>query len=123
MSRDDDKDWKEYLLLKDSLVLIDCRNADELSSRGKIEASMHVPCRITDDPARIVADLDLDKTSHILVFCAVGGRAHRLKTALLAAGYENVRNAGGYPAVKAALDAGGGEDSNDASSSSTCAAL
>ena len=98
-----DANWEEFLGRED-LVLIDCRNADELSSVGKIETAIHIPCRMGDDPldvAKQYAGVLPEKTSTILCYCAVGGRSARFAAALKQCGYLNVRNAGGYPAVKA----------------------
>lgn len=99
-----DSGWEA--LLEQNPVLIDCRNVDELQ-KGSIEGAMHLPCRMSDDPAAVVAanaeKLPGNKAQPILVFCGVGGRASRLKLALVDAGYVNTKNAGAYSTVKSKL--------------------
>lgn len=86
-------------------VLIDNRNADELS-KGKIEGALHIPCKMGDDALEVAraAALPADKSTPILVFCAVGGRSRRFQAALVELGYTNVKNGGGFDAVNAHLN-------------------
>ncbi|KAH8066530.1 hypothetical protein JL722_977 [Aureococcus anophagefferens] len=103
-----DDAWQAHLALP-NVVLIDCRNLDELESHGRIEDALHVPCRLADDATAAVAAaksrLPADPSTPLLCFCAVGGRSRRVAAALRAAGYARVANGGGHADVAAAAAA------------------
>ena len=40
-----DDAWQAHLALP-NVVLVDCRNLDELERHGRIEDALHVPCRL-----------------------------------------------------------------------------
>ena len=99
-----DEGWQEHLKLR-GVFLVDCRNDDEVVSKGRIAGALHWPCKMADDPTERVAAAASQlpyKSTPILAFCAVGGRAARFVAALRAAGYTNVANGGGFDAVSAA---------------------
>mmetsp|Transcript_7098 Transcript_7098/g.23341 ORF Transcript_7098/g.23341 Transcript_7098/m.23341 type:complete len:106 (+) Transcript_7098:147-464(+) len=99
-----DADWEMYLGRED-VVFVDCRNDDEVA-KGALPKYVHLPCRMTEDPAVVVAkcaDLLPSKATPLVVFCAVGGRSARVQKALQTAGWQAVKNGGGFDAVKAKL--------------------
>jgi rhodanese-related sulfurtransferase len=99
-----DEGWQEHLKLR-GVFLVDCRNDDEVVSKGRIAGALHWPCKMADDPTERVAAAASQlpyKSTPILAFCAVGGRSARFVAALRAAGYTNVANGGGFDAVSAA---------------------
>mmetsp|Transcript_18029 Transcript_18029/g.23514 ORF Transcript_18029/g.23514 Transcript_18029/m.23514 type:complete len:101 (-) Transcript_18029:255-557(-) len=91
-----DENWAEFL--SESPILIDCRNAKELQENGSIKGALHFPFAL-GNAAELATEQIKDKTKPILVFCAVGGRANKLKNQLISAGFQHVRNAGGYPDI------------------------
>jgi phage shock protein E len=73
-------------------VIVDVRTQEEFDS-GHIEGALHKPHDQID--AGISALLP-DKSQHIILYCAKGGRAGKARTILESLGYTNVENGGGY---------------------------
>lgn len=80
---------------KDAIV-IDVRSQKEWDG-GHVEKAVHIPH--TEIVERI-SEVTNDKDAKIVVYCAVGGRAGKAKTALEGIGFTNVENGGGYDDVK-----------------------
>ena len=102
-----DEFWHSVLAFE-RVFAVDVRNADELEERGAIAGAVHAPCRLADDPDKAIesiADyLPDDESMPLIVFCAVGGRAQRVRDALRKRGYYNCYNAGGADQVRRALN-------------------
>ena len=77
-------------------IVIDVRSQEEWDS-GHVEQALHIP---HTEIAQRIAEVTEDKTSRIVVYCAVGGRAGKAKTTLEGLGFTNVENAGGYDDIK-----------------------
>jgi phage shock protein E len=73
-------------------VIVDVRTPEEFAS-GHIDGALHKPHDQID--AGITALLP-DKSQHIILYCAKGGRAGKAKATLEGLGYTNVENGGGY---------------------------
>ena len=98
-----------FARLKDPKAFLwDVRNADEVAAKALPQARCK-PCPMAADPAAVVDEalaegfLPEDKTTPILVYCAVGGRAGRVSAALKSKGYDAAVNAGGFDMVAAEL--------------------
>lgn len=79
-------------------ILLDVRRDDEWEA-GHAEAAVHF------NSERVLKDgelPDLPKGKTIYTYCLSGGRAGRVKTKLLEAGYADVRNLGGLQHWQAA---------------------
>jgi rhodanese-related sulfurtransferase len=72
-------------------VLLDVRRQDEWDAGHAVEAFHFNSERVLE-----AGELpDYPKTTPIYLYCQSGGRAGRVKNALLSAGFENVTNVGG----------------------------
>lgn len=86
-------------LIANGALAIDVRTKDEWDG-GHLPQAKHVP---VDEIAGRVDDVEQwagGKDKPIVVYCAMGGRAGRARSALLAAGFTNVVNGGGYSSLK-----------------------
>ena len=81
---------------KERSIIIDVRSVREFEAGPRVDGAINVPCTMRDATAiaRAAADgtLPRDRTTPILVHCAVGGRSAVAKRALEAAGYSDVVN-------------------------------
>ncbi|QDV22359.1 rhodanese-like domain-containing protein [Aureliella helgolandensis] len=77
-------------------IVIDVRSQAEWDA-GHVPQAIHIP---HTEIADRIAEFTKDKQAKIVVYCAVGGRAGKAKTALMDLGYLNVENAGGYDDIK-----------------------
>lgn len=83
---------KAHELIASGAVILDVRGKAEIAS-GMLPNAIHIPhTEVTKRAGEITADL----TQPIVIYCAVGGRAAKAQSDLLALGYQNVFNAGGY---------------------------
>jgi phage shock protein E len=73
-------------------AIVDVRS-DKEYREGHIEGALHKP---HDQIDAGISSLLPDKSQHIIVYCARGGRAAKAKETLEGLGYTNVENAGGY---------------------------
>jgi phage shock protein E len=73
-------------------IIVDVRTQEEYDS-GHIEGALHKPYDQIDAG---ISNLLPDKSRHIIVYCAKGGRAEKARQTLEALGYTNVENGGGY---------------------------
>lgn len=87
-------------------VLIDLREAEELTAHGRIPGSVHVPRGMLEfraDPSSSYHQEPIDPSKRIILHCASGGRSALAATTLQAMGYNNVAHLdGGFTAWKAA---------------------
>ena len=77
-------------------VWIDVRSVDEYQE-SHIEGDLHIPYQT------IVAKIQqysIAKDAEIKLYCRSGGRAGKARQSLLAAGYSDVKNAGGIDDVR-----------------------
>lgn len=88
-------------------VLIDIREADELTQNGKIDGSVHAPRGMLEfyaDSSLPYHKKEFDKNKRIILHCASGGRSALAGQTLKQMGYENVAHMDG--GIKAWKDAG-----------------
>ena len=99
-----DKDFGA--LLFGEHLLLDVRSADEFAGRA-LHGSLNVPCQTQDLQLAMAAMSGalgtIQKTTPIVVYCAVGVRSDWAKDALLTLGYTTVKNGGSLQRVKSAL--------------------
>lgn len=89
-----------HALLQPGVLLVDVRSADEFAEGA-------VPGATRLDPGAVVthmAALAPDKDTPIVLYCRSGRRSSNAQDALLAEGYTQVINAGGYEALNSALE-------------------
>lgn len=85
-------------LLEQGALLLDIRDAPELSANGRVRGSHHIPRGMLEfraDPASPFHDDALKMDRPILLHCASGGRAALAGKLLKDMGYETVYNTGG----------------------------
>jgi len=93
--------------LADGALLLDVRDASELTSAGRAAGSHHISRGLLEfraDPASPMADPELRMDRVIILHCASGGRAALAGKLLKDMGYKEVYNLGG---LKDWVDAGG----------------
>ena len=86
-------------MIANGACVLDVRNQDEWDA-GHLAVAKLVPA--DQVPAKL-ADIEQwagGKDKPIVIHCRGGGRAGRVRTVLLAAGFTNVTNGGGYNALK-----------------------
>jgi rhodanese-related sulfurtransferase len=87
---------EEYL--KKGAYLIDVRTPMEFAS-GHVEGSVNIPLDILHQYIP-----ELQRKSHIIVFCRTGNRSGMAKSMLEANGIQNVINGGAWQEVKRAIE-------------------
>lgn len=101
-----DPDAVEAELDAGAAVLVDLREAEELTANGRIPGSAHVPRGMLEfraDPTSPYHQEPFDPTQRIILHCASGGRSALGAATLQAMGYENVAHLdGGITAWKEA---------------------
>lgn len=78
--------WRELLVERDKVVLIDVRTEEEFSF-GTLPGAVNMPL---DDLRNRLQDIP--RSVPVVLFCAVGLRGYLAQRILLGAGYDNVRN-------------------------------
>jgi phage shock protein E len=91
-----DSSIEEYL--KRGAYLIDVRTPIEFAS-GHVEGSVNIPLDILHQYIP-----ELQRKSHIIVFCRTGNRSGMAKSMLEANGIQNVINGGAWQEVKRAIE-------------------
>lgn len=94
----DEAQLRQSLQRADTL-LIDVRTPGEFAD-GAIAGAINIPY---EQVGREVPQLTDDKERTIVLYCRSGRRSDIAREALLAAGYHNVIDAGGYEALKSQL--------------------
>jgi phage shock protein E len=93
------KEMTPKQLIASGALALDVRSQSEFDA-GHLATAKHLPL---DQVAGRVDDVEAwagGKDKPIVVYCAMGGRAGRARGALLAAGFTNVVNGGGYSSLK-----------------------
>ena len=85
--------------LKDpKVVLVDIREAEELTQNGKIEGSVHAPRGMLEfyaDPSLPYHKPEFDEQKRIVLHCASGGRSALAAKTLKEMGYSNIAHLDG----------------------------
>lgn len=101
-----DVDAVEEEVRSGKAVLIDLREAEELTQSGRIPGAVHVPRGMLEfraDPTSPYHQEPFDPSRRIILHCASGGRSALGASTLQAMGYENVAHLdGGITAWKEA---------------------
>lgn len=93
-----DPDAVEKELADGSAVLIDLREADELTTAGRIAGAVHVPRGMLEfraDPTSPYHQPPLDPAARVILHCASGGRSALAAATLQRMGYANVAHLDG----------------------------
>ncbi len=101
-----DVDAVEREVTAGKTLIVDIREAEELTTSGKIPGSIHIPRGMLEfraDPASPYYDDRLDPSARVVLHCASGGRSALAASTLKSMGYEDVAHLdGGFTAWKAA---------------------
>ena len=101
-----DADRVEAELRSGQVVLVDLREAEELTATGRIPGSVHVPRGMLEfraDPTSAYHQEPLDPSKRVILHCASGGRSALAAASLRAMGYSSVAHLdGGFTAWKEA---------------------
>lgn len=95
------------LLGQDNILVVDVRDAPELSDTGKVQGALNVSRGMLEfraDAATPLHNKAFSKDKTIVLYCASGGRAALGGKALMELGYQDVRNLGAF---KDWVEAGG----------------
>jgi len=93
-----DAEAVEAELRSGDAVLIDLREAEELTAKGRIPGSVHVPRGMLEfraDPTSTYHQEPLDPSKRIILHCASGGRSALGAATLRSMGYTNVAHLDG----------------------------
>lgn len=80
-------------------LVVDVRDAAEVTSSGKVAGAVHVPRGMVEfraDPDTPYYDENFVKDKPVILYCASGGRAALSGRALKEMGYDEVYNMGGF---------------------------
>jgi rhodanese-related sulfurtransferase len=102
-----DPDAVEAELSSGNAVLVDLREAEELTADGRIPGSVHVPRGMLEfraDPTSPYHQEPFERSRRIILHCASGGRSALGADSLQAMGYRDVAHLDG--GIKAWKDAG-----------------
>src|SRR6266516_4349351 len=84
---------------KGNTLIVDVRDAPELTSGGKLKDAVHASRGMLEfraDPESPYHDAAFQKDKTVLVYCASGGRSALSGKTLKDLGYQSVYNAGGF---------------------------
>lgn len=84
---------------KDGAVVLDVRDAMEVTQSGKVAGAVHIPRGLLEfkaDPESPAHDKNLDRSKPVILYCASGGRSALAGKTLKDLGYERVYNLGGF---------------------------
>lgn len=87
------------LMQRGDVLVVDVRDHSEIADTGKIEGAVHVTRGMLEfraDDATPYFDPEFAKDRTIVLYCASGGRSALCGQALLALGFEDVRNLGAF---------------------------
>jgi rhodanese-related sulfurtransferase len=87
------------LIQAGNAVVVDVRDAAEVSKSGKVAGAVHIPRGMVEfraDSESPYYDEKLAKDKPVIVYCASGGRAALSGQALKEMGYGEVYNLGGF---------------------------
>ena len=92
-------DEAKAMMASGDVLVLDVRDAPELTANGKIKGSVHVPRGMLEfraDPATPYHNEAFQKDKPVLVYCASGGRSALSGKLLQDMGYTKVFNIGGF---------------------------
>ncbi|WP_422035262.1 rhodanese-like domain-containing protein [Reyranella sp.] len=98
------------MIAKGNTLVVDVRDAAEVSNSGKVAGAVHVSRGMLEfraDPESPAHDKAFDKAKTVIVYCASGGRSALSGKVLKDFGYANVFNLGAF---KDWVDSGGAVD-------------
>lgn len=87
-------------LKQEGAVLIDVRTPEEIQE-GALPGARYIGF---EDIGKRIAEVAQDKSTPIVLYCRSGRRSGIAQDDLLARGYTNVQNAGGYTRLKPLLE-------------------
>jgi len=95
MSPEELRGW----LNRGDVLVVDVRDAPELTQGGKLKGAVHVPRGMLEfraDPASPCHSPAFEKEKSVVLYCASGGRSALAGKALQELGYRSVYSAGGF---------------------------
>ncbi len=95
------------ILGQDGVLIVDVRDAPELTDTGKVQGALNVSRGMLEfraDEATPYHNKAFTKDKTIVLYCASGGRSALAGKALMELGYQDVRNLGAF---KDWVEAGG----------------
>ncbi len=98
------------ILGQDKVLVVDVRDAPELTATGKVQGALNVSRGMLEfraDETTPYHDKSFTKDKTIVLYCASGGRSALGGKALMELGYRDVRNLGAF---KDWVEAGGAID-------------
>lgn len=95
------------MIAKGNPLIIDVRDAAEVTASGKIAGAVNVSRGMLEfraDPESPYHDKSFEKGKTVILYCASGGRALLAGKLLKDMGYDNVYNLGGFKDWTGAVD-------------------
>ena len=92
-------DQASDMIKKGNTLVVDVRDAPEVSASGKIAGAVNVSRGMLEfraDPASPYHDKNFDKEKTVILYCASGGRSALAGKVLKDMGYDKVYNVGGF---------------------------
>jgi len=92
-------DQASDMIKKGNTLVVDVRDAPEVSASGKIAGAVNVSRGMLEfraDPDSAYHDKNFDKEKTVILYCASGGRSALAGKVLKDMGYEKVYNVGGF---------------------------
>ncbi len=92
-------DQASDMIKKGNTLVVDVRDAPEVSARGKIAGAVNVSRGMLEfraDPDSPYDDKNFDKEKTVILYCASGGRSALAGKVLKDMGYAKVYNVGGF---------------------------
>ena len=87
------------ILGQDNVLVVDVRDAPELTGTGKVQGALNVSRGMLEfraDETTPYHNEAFSKDKTVVLYCASGGRSALAGKALLELGYQDVRNLGGF---------------------------
>jgi rhodanese-related sulfurtransferase len=92
-------DQASDMIKKGNTLVVDVRDAPEVSASGKIAGAVNVSRGMLEfraDPDSSYHDKNFDKEKTVILYCASGGRSALAGKVLKDMGYDKVYNVGGF---------------------------
>jgi rhodanese-related sulfurtransferase len=92
-------DQASDMIKKGNTLVVDVRDAPEVSASGKIAGAVNVSRGMLEfraDPDSAYHDKNFDKEKTVILYCASGGRSALAGKVLKDMGYDKVYNVGGF---------------------------
>ena len=92
-------DQASDMIKKGNTLVVDVRDAPEVSASGKIAGAVNVSRGMLEfraDPDSAYHDKNFDKEKTVILYCASGGRSALAGKVLRDMGYDKVYNVGGF---------------------------